>query len=216
MGQYYKPVLIMADGKVSTLYSHYYGSGLKLMEHSYIGNEFVNAVLLQIWHNPTRMAWIGDYANDKNGDVYEDAISWNQFMLLYNAAWGADEDMHRINPKSRGILTLKNNRRFLINHDKKLYIDLKEYIEQNKWHEECERFRYVKNRCPKKVHYSYDMCVNPLPLLVACGNDRGCGDDHSNYPDSDKVGTWAFDCIEFTGIRPVNGFTSVMYCFKEA
>ena len=215
MGQYYKPTLISADGKVITLYSHDYGSGLKLMEHSYIGNEFVNAVLLQIWHKPTRIAWIGDYANDKNGDIYEEAISWNQFMRFYKAAWGARENMHRINPKSRGILTVKNNRRFLVNHDKKSYIDLKEYVELNKWHEEGEYFRRFKNGRGRKARYSYDMCINPLPLLTACGNDRGGGDYRGKNPDFDKVGTWAFDHIELTGIRPSIDFTPVMYGFKE-
>ena len=40
MGQYYMPTLIAEDGTVSTLYSHQYDNGLKLMEHSYIGNRF--------------------------------------------------------------------------------------------------------------------------------------------------------------------------------
>ena len=48
MGQYYMPTLIAEDGTVSTLYSHQYDNGLKLMEHSYIGNKFVNAVLTQL------------------------------------------------------------------------------------------------------------------------------------------------------------------------
>ena len=49
MGQYYMPTLISEDGTVRTLYSHAYDNGLKLMEHSYIGNNFVNAVLTLLW-----------------------------------------------------------------------------------------------------------------------------------------------------------------------
>jgi len=41
MGQYYKPISI---DKMTFLYSHDYGNGLKLMEHSYIGNNLVNTV----------------------------------------------------------------------------------------------------------------------------------------------------------------------------
>lgn len=48
MGQYYMPTLISQDGTIHSLYSHFYGNGLKLMEHSYIGNDFVNAVCTQI------------------------------------------------------------------------------------------------------------------------------------------------------------------------
>lgn len=33
MGQYYIPTLIAGDDTVSTLYSHQYDNGLKLMEH---------------------------------------------------------------------------------------------------------------------------------------------------------------------------------------
>lgn len=45
MGQYYMPTLIAEDGAVSTLYSHQYDNDLKLMEHSYIRNNFVNAMI---------------------------------------------------------------------------------------------------------------------------------------------------------------------------
>lgn len=64
MGQYYMPTLIDDNGAISILYSHDYDNGLKLMEHSYIGNDFVNAVLTQLWKHPQRLAWIGDYSND--------------------------------------------------------------------------------------------------------------------------------------------------------
>ncbi len=53
-----------------------------------------------------------------------------------------------------------------------------------------------------------------MPLLCACGNDRGCGDYHAGYPDYNKVGTWAFDRIELTQKKPVV-FQEVMYTFTE-
>lgn len=56
MGQYYMPTLIAKGGTISTLYSHDYDNGLKLMEHSYIGNTFVSAVCTQIWKKPTKLA----------------------------------------------------------------------------------------------------------------------------------------------------------------
>ena len=63
MGQYYIPTLINANGVINTLNSHRYNNGLKLMERSYIGNKFVNAVCTLLWKNPTRLAWIGDYSD---------------------------------------------------------------------------------------------------------------------------------------------------------
>ena len=44
MGQYYHPTIMgKRYGVQGWLYSHAYGEGLKLMEHSYLGNDFVNA-----------------------------------------------------------------------------------------------------------------------------------------------------------------------------
>jgi len=87
MGQYYMPTLIAEDGTVSTLYSHQYDNGLKLMEHSYIGNKFVNAVLTQLWKHPMKVAWIGDYSNDEYGDPYEVKLPHEEFMRYYGIAW---------------------------------------------------------------------------------------------------------------------------------
>ena len=41
MGQYYQPLLIDDSGSMITAYSHDFDNGLKLMEHSWIGNNFV-------------------------------------------------------------------------------------------------------------------------------------------------------------------------------
>ena len=63
MGQYWKPVSVE---KREHVYSHRYGNGLKLMEHSYINNGFVKAVESLIakggaWYGD-RIVWAGDYA----------------------------------------------------------------------------------------------------------------------------------------------------------
>jgi hypothetical protein len=82
MGQYYKPVNLT---KNEYLYTHdfksrfkrsdgevyYMGEGLKLMEHSYIGNKLMNAVERLLipggdWYE-CRLVWAGDYADNENG-----------------------------------------------------------------------------------------------------------------------------------------------------
>lgn len=62
MGQYYIPVLVNEKGEMKTFYSHNYDNGLKLMEHSWIGNKFVAAVMHELVNDPHRVWWLGDYA----------------------------------------------------------------------------------------------------------------------------------------------------------
>ena len=80
MGQYYQPIIIFPDGSSVTFDSHQYGCGIKLMEHSWIGNEFVNAVYSKILSNPRRVAWIGDYSNDDYETCKE--IMYNKLRKL--------------------------------------------------------------------------------------------------------------------------------------
>lgn len=213
MGQYYMPTLLHQDGTIHSLYSHDYGNGLKLMEHSYIGNNFVNAVCTQIWHKPTVVAWIGDYSDEPYEGEYCKDIPQTRFMEIYRAVWGENEESTRIHPKSYGHLTMKNCRRFLVNHTKQVYIDMQEYIRRNQWCESRD-YKYDKNGHVKPEHYEWNMCVHPLPLLTACGNGRGGGDYYDCFPDYDKVGTWAFCEIELMGKRPKD-YEQVMYHFTE-
>lgn len=216
MGQYYKP-LIIRNNKISTLYSHDYDNGLKLMEHSYIGNNFVNAVLTAIRGARARIAWIGDYSDSPYEDAYSEKLPFKKFARYYEDTWGKRDDKYHINPEPEPVMTLGSGG-WLINHTQKIYIDMARYIAANKWHEEGD---YKDWKTGEMKHYSYDMCVNPLPLLTACGNDRGGGDYHDKYPDYDKVGTWAFDVIEYAEElsygenRPPKTYTPVTYNFTE-
>ena len=80
MGQYYMPV-IKRGNKLRRVYSHDFGNGLKLTEHSYIGNKFVNVVANEIIDNPAQLYWIGDYAEER------DFESPTMFNRIYNYAW---------------------------------------------------------------------------------------------------------------------------------
>ena len=75
MGQYYKPCILQDDAKTIKAWanSHDYNNGLKLMEHSYIKNEFVGAIEKQLtphgsWYK-SKIVWAGDYADNDEGDV---------------------------------------------------------------------------------------------------------------------------------------------------
>ena len=69
MGQYYRPVSL---DTMEHLNSHDYGCGMKLMEHSWIGNNFVEAVELLLiegarW-DKHKIVWAGDYADNEPVD----------------------------------------------------------------------------------------------------------------------------------------------------
>lgn len=71
MGQYYKAI-ILKEGKRSEQIKCFaeswsLNSGSKLMEHSWIGNEFVGAIEKYLYRNPQRLVWAGDYADEKMG-----------------------------------------------------------------------------------------------------------------------------------------------------
>lgn len=210
MGQYYTPVLMgKRYGVQATLYSWDYDNGLKLMEHSYMGNNFVNAVLRKIDHQPMRIAWMGDYADDypdddsKIREPYQQKLLKKNFMRIFD-----QQGKKRIKPEPlEGFDKPEDfDGWYLINHSRKAYVDLGEYQRKNGWTEKWTDRNGVTHERWSVVH--------PLPLLTACGNGRGGGDYHSNYPDYDKVGTWAFDLIEFASYEPV-GFTKEEYYFKE-
>ena len=150
MGQYYKPINL--DDK-SWLYSHDYDNGLKLMEHSWIVNDFVGVVMAlmvpgQPWFKKP-IVWAGDY--------YDEEPYWEQAL-----------DALKIQPVECMSKELQQKAK-LVNHTKKLYVRYDEM-------QPCSDWAGI---------------VNPLPLLTACGNGRGGGDYHSQYPDYDKVGIWA-------------------------
>ena len=85
MGQYYMPV-IKRGNKLRRVYSHDFDNGLKLTEHSYVGNNFVNVVANEIVDNPAQLYWCGDYAEE--GDF----SSTYMFKRIYGYAWNRQRD----------------------------------------------------------------------------------------------------------------------------
>jgi len=209
MGQYYMPIIIYPDKSVATLYSHAFGCGSKLTEHSWIGNDLVNAVYSRIHKKPRKVAWIGDYSDDdyeECGEPYTKNLSHKEFIKFYKCAWGKGGKLSEKIPSTRytlADLSLINHRTsgmYLINHSLRIYIDLGKYI----------------GCCTVKNGTWEGYCMDPLPLLTACGNGRGGGD----FSDSDSnigyehVGTWAFHELELSDVAP-SSYTERDYVFHE-
>ena len=132
MGQYFKPCLL-ADNKTTVkawVYSHditytfkrsdgkkvEVGNGLKLMEHSYIGNEFVSAFESLIKNNPQRVIWGGDYAD--------------KCRCLKTNTYDRCTDKNKVLPTER-----PNTRetRYVVNHSKKEFVDKYKVQEIEEW-----------------------------------------------------------------------------------
>ena len=105
MGQYYKPTSV---DKMESLYSHDYGSMSKLMEHSYIGNDFVSIAESLLspegrWYKHV-FVWAGDYADEEpSGD--------NLYMSAKEVKLKGDEFYDR------------KSFRYIINHTNEEYVD---------------------------------------------------------------------------------------------
>lgn len=206
MGQYYIPTLIHEDGTIETISSHDFDNGSKLMEHSWVGNDFVNAVYSRILENPLRIAWMGDYANDYSEakpESYHMGISREEFTKYYDAVW--DDRATRLpkevfSAKDLAILSNRTKKGFLINRDTGVFLDLGKYIQ----------------RATVREGSMKGYCANPLPLLTACGNGRGGGDFFAERAEAgiEDVGAWAFHKLEYTRKKPT-GLKEAIYTFIE-
>jgi hypothetical protein len=114
MGQYYFPCVIETRSGIAVvlawLSAHRYGNGLKQMEHSYLGNNFVSAFEWLISpagpHHKAQVVWAGDYGGVEKG------YSQNLYGLC--------TDENHATPQ-RG-----NNYPFIVNHTKRCFIDKQE------------------------------------------------------------------------------------------
>ena len=199
MGQYYYPTILREKNKKfysEEFYAIDYDNGLKLTEHSYCGNNFVETIMTQLLNKPGRLAWIGDYHSDGdfaelNPDLPE--IIEKKFYAHYkcftssgNADYCKGKHVRYYNKPEE---VKERQGRFIINHDKKCYIDMVEYeknsltcTEDNDWH------------------------FHPIPLLTAVGNGRGGGDFHGIG--EEDFGCWAGDLLEVRNAKP-NGYENV-------
>jgi len=120
MGQYYKPAFLGKNKKTvkAWIYSHDYDSGLKLMEHSWILNEFVGAVENMLMphgkYYKSPIVWAGDYAdNDLKTNVYDRC-----------------KDKNKIEPPKGVVDPIY---RYLVNHTKKQYVDKMTVPDNDGW-----------------------------------------------------------------------------------
>lgn len=113
MGQYYYAIILDAAGKIVVwMNAHAYGEGLKLMEHSYCDNPFVNSfehgLSPEGAYYKSRVVWAGDYADKENGEEK------NLHELC--------EDSKVVRPDVKSTAKY----RYIVNHTKRRYVDKNE------------------------------------------------------------------------------------------
>lgn len=185
MGQYYK--IITRKSNKTTVYDRSIkGDGdyvcAKLLEHSWWENSTCKAVAASLVDNPTKLCWCGDYAEPDETET---------LGFDFEQVWGEDCNDQQLDPAPDGFSL--DNVNFLVNKDKKLFVDLKQYKADS-----------VKD----------GWCIFPLSILTALGNGRGGGDYEGS--DMDKVGSWAFDSVYFTNKTPPKSFKKLEVSFKES
>ena len=186
MGQYYSPVIETED-KIEAYSTYLDGefTGMKLMEHSWFKNDFVNAVAYKIYLEPHKIAWVGDYADDVAEDFPN--IPVNE---LHAVAWHNESKQKDLKSVD---FTLEN--KFLVNHDLKEYIDLNDYYSENVSDEWCTH-------------------PLPLLTAIGNGQGGGDFYTHANKEHVQDVGKWTWNTLEITDDAP-NDYKKVMYHFIE-
>jgi len=163
MGQYYKPISIE---KKQYVYSHdikysfkrddgrtiELGNGLKLMEHSWVKNEFVNVIASLIavggaWHGD-RLVWAGDYADNERSEKTRRLLKRNLYDIV-----GENKIIPEIPKKTY---------RYFLNLDTLEFVDVQNSPEVD----------------PNDPGWQ----IHPLPLLTCEGNGRGGGDFRGENP----------------------------------
>jgi hypothetical protein len=120
MGQYYKSISI---DKQEFMDAHSVGNGVKLMEHSWVGNNFmqiIEALLTpgQSWYK-TRIVWAGDYMDD--GLFLEEGEEKNLYHYV-------DNHFREISPE----MVIEDGYNIIVNHTKSQYCRIPAF-KKNKW-----------------------------------------------------------------------------------
>lgn len=207
MGQYYRPILL--DGtKTKPLFyavSCDVGNGAKLMEHSWMKNNFVAAIEKVLINTPMAIVWAGDYADEEpfaslSGDMVKCLVDDDYDLEkvkesgvnLYTMSeyTGTKLDINPGKIKSDKLSSTPVKYKYIVNYDKKVFVN--------------------KTKVPNNDGWQ----IHPLPLLTCEGNGRGGGDYRG---DDSIVGSWARDVIGVSSLKKdiPKDFTELLFTLAE-
>lgn len=165
MGQYFKPVFVREDKTIiAWACSWAYNNRSKLMEHSWIGNNFVAVIENLLLRNPTRIVWCGDYAEkDPDLGINEEDVKagYDGGMNFYGLC---DYKGNALKEIKGGNEKITKRAKYVVNHTTKQFIDKTKVPLTNTW---------VNPNNPKDT---WDYKIHPLPLMTCNSNGQGGGD----------------------------------------
>jgi hypothetical protein len=177
MGQYYHTIFLdTANSRIRAWMDAWsYNNGHKLMEHSYIGNNYMAAVEWLLsplgFFYKTSIVWAGDYAEPEVASDSEEEDERQEKENLYHRADRADHADRQFCGIPSSIFNAADWP-YLVNHTKKEYV--------------------VKPTARGSVH--------PLSILTSEGNGQGGGDYRGR--DEHLAGRWARDIISVEKTTP--------------
>ena len=116
MGQFYRPIIKSVQAKNFKVFNRFVNGKYtlaKLTEHSWWENDFCNAIGKMLYNKPKQVAWVGDYASDK--EVEKSGMT----VATIHDVGGIGTTFRE------GEFSLDN--KFLCNHTKRVYINLSKY-----------------------------------------------------------------------------------------
>lgn len=194
MGQYYIPVVLNGTGgKVIGSFSPYdYENGMKLMEHSYLGNKLVGSVVAKALYmsvstgKTVTLAWVGDYATLEE-DVrtgYYTGQNRDYERIFNRAQKAADNKVGRVPSDDEEIKKAFKNIDNVVfyNNIRKEKLSLQDY-------RKAQIANRLANGTPTYRDNPEDFIIHPIPLLTALGNGKGGGDYEGTC--MEWIGKWA-------------------------
>jgi hypothetical protein len=194
MGQYYAAVVIDGNGEITNLNLTLKGveyNGVKLMEHSWLGNYFCQELCYRLSQKAKRLMWIGDYAESSDLENIDKKL----FEKAYKKVWSKrDSRVQMENTFNAANFTIRG--KYIVNYSKKEYVDIEKYVAS------------LNIANPEK-----EWIIHPLPLLVAIGNGKGGGDYYG--VNEDQVGRWCGDVIFVIAEKPPEEYSLLDIIFRE-
>ena len=152
MGQYYAVILEKNSERkfydIQTKGDDY--RGVKLMEHSWWGNKFMNVIAKELADAPCRLAWVGDYA---------EVAECEKFGFKYDDVWGDGVKYER--PEAPKNFSL-DDYKYLVNLTKRFALVLKSYKKKS------DRNGWIAN--PISL-------LTAIGNGLGCGDYRGANED---------------------------------------
>ena len=172
MGQYFTVRNI--DKKIQIKHDFNRIGGMKLTEHSYVYNNlavFLRNKLANEWKGD-RVIHVGDYASTEDGTSTQGLLKKLYENNEYDNSkeWSDPLSSISIPDYVKEIVPKENDYRYIANIDMGIYIDIEEAIPVS---------ITIDRKINQKTNHLFVSCLDPLLLLIACGNGLGLGDSLS-------------------------------------